>query len=71
MYFRTDAAFAKPEVYIYLEEHGFLFAILLPANYILEQEIKHLLQRTEGELPEKPVIHYRDFQYQTKSLRAH
>jgi hypothetical protein len=67
LYFRADAAFAKPEVYIYLEEHSFLYAIRLPANDILEQEIKHLLKRPEGELPEKPVILYHDFQYQAKS----
>jgi hypothetical protein len=26
-YFRADAAFAQPEVYEYLEEHGFLHAM--------------------------------------------
>jgi hypothetical protein len=67
LYFRADAAFAKPEVYIYLEEHSFLYTIRLPVNDILEQEIKHLLERPEGELPEKPVIRYHDFQYQAKS----
>jgi hypothetical protein len=66
LHFRADAAFAKPEVYIYLEEHSFLYAIRLPVNDILEQEIKHLLKRPEGELPEKPVIRYHDFQYQGK-----
>ena len=39
----------------------------MPANDILEREIKHLLKRPEGELPEKPVIRYHDFQYQAKS----
>ena len=39
----------------------------MPANDILEREIKHLLKRPEGELPEKPVILYHDFQYQAKS----
>ena len=65
--FRADAAFAKPEVYLYLEGHSFLYAIRLPANDLLEQEIKHLLKRPEGELPEKLVIRYHDFQYQAKS----
>ena len=65
--FRSDAAFAKPEVYLYLEEHSFLYAIRLPANDILEQEIKHLLKRPDGELPEKPVIRYHNFRYQAKS----
>ena len=34
-YFRGDAAFAKPEIYEYLEEKGFLYAIRLPANQVL------------------------------------
>ena len=68
LYLRADAAFAKPEVYLYLEEHGFLYAIRLPANDILEREIKHLLKRPEGELSEKPIIRYHDFQYQAKSF---
>jgi hypothetical protein len=67
LYFRADAAFAKPEVYLYLEEHSFLYAIRLPANDILEGEIKHLLKRPEGELPEKPIIRYHEFQYRAKS----
>ena len=50
-----------------VKEHSFLYAIRLPANDILEREIKHLLKRPEGELPEKPVIRYHDFQYQAKS----
>ena len=65
--FRGDAAFAKPEVYEYLEPRVIGYAIRLPVNDILEQEIKHLLKRPEGELPEKPVILYHDFQYQAKS----
>ena len=65
--FRGDAAFAKPEMYEYLESRVIEYAIRLPANDILEQEIKHLLKRPEGELPEKPVILYHDFQYQAKS----
>ena len=64
--FRGDAAFAKPEIYEYLELKVIEYAIRLPANAILEQEIKHLLKRPEGELPEKPVICYHDFQYQAK-----
>jgi len=65
--FRGDAAFAKPEIYEYLELKVIEYAIRLPANDILEQEIKHLLKRPEGELPEKPVICYHDFPYQAKS----
>ena len=39
-YFRGDAAFAKPDVYEYLEEKGFLYAIRLPANEVLQAEIR-------------------------------
>jgi hypothetical protein len=65
--FRGDAAFAKPEIYEYLELRVIGYAIRLPANNILEQEIEHLLKRPEGELPEKPVIRYHNFRYQAKS----
>jgi len=36
-YFRADAAFAGPEVYEYLEGHGFHHAIRLPSNGVLER----------------------------------
>ena len=35
-YFRADAAFAKPEVYEYLEERRVLYAIRLPSNEVLQ-----------------------------------
>ncbi|MGB2814948.1 MAG: transposase, partial [Dehalococcoidales bacterium] len=41
--------------------------IRLPANDVLEREIKHLLKRPEGESSEKPAIRYHDFQYQAGS----
>ena len=31
-YFRADAAFAKPEIYEFLEAEGYLYAIRLPTN---------------------------------------
>lgn len=65
--FRGDAAFAKPEVYEYLEAEEAGYAIRLPSNDVLEAHIAHLLQRTEGELPEKPVVRYHDFLYQAKT----
>lgn len=34
-YFRADAAFAKPEIYEYLEERDFVYAIWLPSNDVL------------------------------------
>ena len=65
--FRGDAAFAKPEVYEYLEAEEAGYAIRLPSNEVLEAHIRHLFHRPEGELPEKPVVRYHDFLYQAKS----
>ncbi|MDP3064265.1 MAG: IS1380 family transposase, partial [Chloroflexota bacterium] len=65
--FRGDAAFAKPEVYEYLEEEEAGYAIRLPSNEVLEAHIRHLFQRPEGELPEEPIVRYHDFLYQAKS----
>lgn len=66
-YFRADAAFATPEVYEYLEAHSFLYAIRLPANEALYQEIAFLLTRPVGRPPKKPIIFYHDFRYQAAS----
>ncbi len=67
LYFRADAAFASPEVYKYLEEHGFLYAIRLPSNNVLEKEIEPLLKRPVGRPPQKPIVWYQDFCYQAAS----
>ncbi len=37
LYFRGDAAFASPKMYEYLEAEGFLYAIRLPKNQILQE----------------------------------
>ena len=66
-YFRGDAAFAKPEIYEYLEEKGFLYAIRLPANQVLQEKIEHLLTRPVGRPPRKPVVWFADFKYQAAS----
>jgi len=66
-YFRADAAFAKPEIYEYLEETGLLYAIRLPANDVLYNEVKHLLVRPVGHPSRKPVIWFHDFKYQAAS----
>ncbi len=65
--FRADAAFAKPEVYDYLELREIGYAIRLPANEVLQEHIKHLLKRPVGRPSKKPIIRYHDFQYQAKS----
>ena len=67
LYFRADAAFAKPEVYEYLETRRIGYAIRLPANEVLQEHIKHLLKRPVGRPPKKPIIWYHDFQYQAGS----
>ena len=53
-YFQAHAAFAKPEVYQYLGA-GFLYAIRLPSNDILQKEIQHLPKRPLGIPPKKPI----------------
>ena len=65
--FRADAAFAKPEVYEYLEPRHIGYAIRLPANEVLQEHIKHLLKRPVGRPPKKPIVWYHDFQYQAGS----
>ena len=46
--FRADAAFAKPEVYEYLESRDIGYAMRLPANEVLQRHIRHLLKRPVG-----------------------
>jgi len=65
--FRGDAAFAKPEIYEYLEPRGIGYAIRLPANEVLQEHIKHLLKRPVGRPPQKPIVWYHDFRYQAGS----
>lgn len=65
-YFRGDAAFAKPEVYEYLETEGFSYAIRLPANDVLYREIESLMTRPVGRPSLKPKVFYHSFRYQAK-----
>ena len=65
--FRADAAFAKPEVYEYLESRDTGYAMRLPANEVLQGNIQHLLKRLVGMPPKKPVVRYHDFVYQAQS----
>ncbi len=66
-YFRGDAAFAKPEIYEYLEGNGLLYAIRMPANERLHEQIRPLLTRPVGRPPEKPIICWSEFSYQAGS----
>ena len=53
LWFRGDAAFAKPELYELLEAEGIGYAIRLPANAVLQERIGHLLTRPVGRPPEQ------------------
>ena len=66
-YFRADAAFAKPDIYEYLEERRVFYAIRLPSNKVLQYEIAPLLIRPVGRPPKRPVILYDDFWYRAGS----
>ena len=61
------AAFAKPDIYEYLEGRHVLYAIRLPGNEVLQREIAPLLRRPVGRPPKRPVILYDDFWYRAGS----
>ena len=67
LYFRGDAAFASPEMYEYLEAEGFLYAIRLPKNQILQESIAHLLSRPVGRPPNHVRRFHASFSYQAGS----
>jgi len=66
-YFRGDAAFANPDIYEHLETENYQYAIRLPANDILYQQIEHLLKRPVGRPPKAPIVHYHEFSYRAAS----
>jgi hypothetical protein len=74
LYFRADAAFAKPELYELPEAEGIRYAIRLPANQVLQRRTVHLLTRPVGRPPKKPIVSRASFQYQaagwTRSRRV-
>jgi hypothetical protein len=63
LYFRADAAFAKPEIYEFLEGEDIRYAIRLPANQVLQRRIEHLLARPVGGPPKKPIVAFASFHY--------
>ena len=65
--FRADAAFAKPELYEYMESKSIGYVIRLPANEVLQREIAHLLVRPTEWPSRKPIVSYHDFAYQAQS----
>jgi len=66
-HFRGDAAFASPEMYEYLEAEGFLYAIRIPKNRILQESIAHLLTRPVGRPPNHVRRYYASFSYRAGS----
>ena len=67
LYFRGDAAVASPDIYEYLEAEGFLYAIRLPVNTVLQESIAHLLTRPVGRPPNHVRRYYANFSYQAGS----
>jgi hypothetical protein len=67
LYFRADAAFAKPEIYETLEAEDVRYAIRLPANRVLQERIAHLLTRPVGRPPKKPQVFFASFSYRAQS----
>ncbi len=65
-YFRGDAAFAKPEIYEFLEAEGYSYAIRLPTNPILQKSVTHLLTRPIGRPPNHVRRSYASFSYRAK-----
>jgi hypothetical protein len=66
-FFRGDAAFAIPELYVFLEAEQFSYVIRLKANAVLERAIEHLLTRPVGRPSHKPKVFYHSFRYQAGS----
>src|SRR4051812_42292239 len=67
LWFRGDAAFAKPELYELLEAEGIGYAIRMSANAVLQERIGHLLTRPVGRPPRQPQVFFASFSYQAQS----
>ena len=67
IYFRADAAFANPDVYVFLEAAEIKYAIRLRANRILQERIGHLLRRPVGRPPNHVRRFHASFRYQAAS----
>ena len=64
---RGHAAFGAPDIYEFLESEGFLYAIRLPKNQILQESIAHVLTRAVGRPPNHVRRYYASFRYQAGS----
>jgi Transposase DDE domain group 1 len=67
LYFRGDAAIAKPELYELLEAEDIGHAIRLPANPVLQERISCLLTRPVGRPPKRPQVFFASFSYRAQS----
>ena len=67
---RADAAFARPEIYEFLEAEGFQYVIRLPANERLQEAVSHLLTRPVGRPPLKPQVFHASFRLQRRAGRS-
>jgi hypothetical protein len=66
---RADAAFARPEIYEFLEAEEFRYAIRLPVNQKLQEAINYLLTRPVGRPPLNPQVFHASFRYRAKSWK--
>jgi hypothetical protein len=67
LYFRSDAAFANPEIYEFLEAERIGYTIRLPANSVLQNRIGYLLRRPVGRPPYEVRRSFASFSYQAQS----
>ncbi len=65
LYFRAEAAFAKPEIYDRLEEEGIEYAIRLPANDVLSDGLDICLRGRSAAAEEAGHL-FASFRYQAK-----
>jgi hypothetical protein len=56
-------------MYCYLEAERYFYAIRLKGNQILYDKVKHLLTRSVGRSPKKPIVLYHSFRYQAASWK--
>jgi len=68
MWYRADAAFARPEIYDLCEKEGVTYFIRLPTNKVLREHIETDLDRPDTRVESRcPVVRFVDFQYIAKS----
>ncbi len=66
-FFRGDAAFAKPEIYHFLENEHYLYAIRLPANEVLYREVEELTKSPAVWPGKRHAVRYKSFRYRAGS----